>query len=96
MAELFNHPDYGPKVINRLTGVFVPPGYIPADDVIVQEFRPGSQTMKTLSGAGLRNDIAYRIILSTNSTQTPDLFPQFNGKDTGASSGRHLAPDMGR
>ena len=83
MAELFNHPDHGPKVINRLTGVFVPEGYVPADDVIVQEFRPGSQTMKTLSRAGLRNDIAYRIILSTNLMQTPDLFPQFKGKTPG-------------
>jgi pimeloyl-ACP methyl ester carboxylesterase len=80
MAELFNHPDHGQRVINTLTGIFVPEGYIPADDVIVQEFRPGSETMKTLSRAGLRNDIAYRIILSTNLTQTPDLFPQFNGK----------------
>ena len=80
MAESFNHPDHGPKVINTLTGVFVPEGYIPEDDVIVQEFRPGSQTMKTLSRAGLKKDITYRIILSTNRTQTPDLFPQFKGK----------------
>ncbi|MEI7434347.1 MAG: acetyltransferase [Methanomicrobiales archaeon] len=80
MAELFNHPDHGPRVIDTLKGVFVPEGYIPADDMIVQEFRPGSRTMKTLARAGLRNDIAYRIILSTNLTQTPDLFPQFKGK----------------
>jgi triacylglycerol lipase len=80
MAELFNHPDHGPKVIDTLTGVFVPDGYIPAEDIIVQEFRPGSRTMKTLSQAGLRKDIAYRIIISTNPTQTPDLFPRFKGQ----------------
>jgi pimeloyl-ACP methyl ester carboxylesterase len=80
MAELFNHPDHGPKVINTLTGVFVPEGYVPAYDLIVQEFRPGSKTMKTLSRAGLRKDIAYRIIISTNRTQTPALFPQFKGQ----------------
>jgi len=80
MAELFNHPDHGQKVINTLTGVFVPKGYIPAQDVIVQEFRPGSKTMKTLSRAGLRKDITYRIIISTNRTQTPALFPQFKGQ----------------
>jgi len=80
MAELFNHPEHGPKVINTLTGIFVPEGYVPAEDVIVQEFRPGSNTMKTLSRAGLRKDIAYRIIISTNRTQTPALFPQFKGQ----------------
>lgn len=79
MAELFNHPDHGPRVINTLTGIFVPDGYIPSDDVIVQEFRPGSRTMKILSQAGLRDDIIYRLILSNNPTQTPDLFPKFKG-----------------
>ena len=32
LAELFNDPTHGEKIINRLTGVFVPRGYDPAAD----------------------------------------------------------------
>jgi triacylglycerol lipase len=80
MAELFNDPDHGPGVIDRLTGVFVPEGYMPSDDIIVQEFRPGSPTMRRLAAAGLRKDIRYRIIVTINTTKTSDLFPWFGGK----------------
>jgi len=80
MAELFNHPRHGPEVIRKLTGIFVPEGYVPGEDVIVQEFRPGSRTMKRLAGAGPRPDISYHIILATNPDENPDLFPPFSGQ----------------
>ena len=80
MAELFNDPEYGPEVIDRLAGVFVPRNYDPADDVIVQEFRPGSRTITALQSAKARNDIAYRLVLAANLTATPAFFPCFQGK----------------
>ncbi len=87
MAELFNDPDMGPDVIQSLAGVFVPQDYDPADDVIVQEFRPGSRTVAALQAAGIREDIAYRIILAANLTATPAFFPAFDGRTW------ELAPD---
>ncbi|MDD4315515.1 alpha/beta fold hydrolase [Methanoculleus sp.] len=80
MAELFNDPDRGPEVIRRLAGVFVPEGYDPADDTIVQEFRPGSRTVAALRAAGTRDDIDYRILLGANLTATPAFFPAFGGR----------------
>jgi triacylglycerol lipase len=80
MAELFNHPVHGKKIITRLAGVFVPPDFKPATDTIVQEFRPGSTTMKALAAAGIRRDIRYQLILAANPTGTPGFFPCFEGK----------------
>ncbi|MDK2975341.1 MAG: hypothetical protein PWP08_1712 [Methanofollis sp.] len=80
MAELFNDPAYGPQILRQLVGVFVPRRYDPADDIIAQEFRPGSRTMAALQAAGVRGDIRYRMILTANLTATPDLFPCFDGK----------------
>lgn len=68
-------PEQGPEVIRRLAGVFVPRGYDPAEDLIVQEFRPGSRVTSALSRAGTRDDIAYRLILAANLTRTPAFFP---------------------
>jgi pimeloyl-ACP methyl ester carboxylesterase len=79
LAELFNHPVAGPAIIKRLSGIFVPSGFDPAADRIVQEFRPGSTTMVTLRKAGLRCDISYRIICAENRTGTPHFFPCFGG-----------------
>lgn len=87
MAELFNDPERGPEVIRNLAGVFVPQGYDPHDDTIVQEFRPGSRTVAALRAAGTRDDVAYRIILTANLTGTPAFFPAFDGKTW------ELAPD---
>ena len=88
LAELFNHPVYGQEIITKLSGVFVPHGYDPADDLIVQQFRPGSPTMKTLAAAGLREDITYRIICAENLTHAPGFFPSFDGKTwVGSSDG---------
>lgn len=87
MAELFNDPERGPEVIRSLAGVFVPEGYDPHDDTIVQEFRPGSRTIAALRAAGTRDDVAYRIILTANITGTPAFFPAFDGKTW------ELAPD---
>lgn len=80
LAELFNHPEFGPQIISQLAGVFVPHGYDPADDIIVQEFRPGSRTITTLQAAETRHDISYRFILAANHAATPDFFPGFDGK----------------
>ena len=75
-----NDPEQGPEVIRRLAGVFVPRGYDPAEDLIVQEFRPGSRVTSALSRAGTRDDIAYRLILAANLTRTPAFFPAFGGR----------------
>jgi len=80
MAEAFNDPEQGPEVIRRLAGVFVPRGYDPTEDLIVQEFRPGSRVTSALSRAGTRDDIAYRLILAANLTRTPAFFPAFGGR----------------
>ncbi len=80
MAEIFNHPEYGPEIVEVLAGVFVPRDYDPALDPIVQEIRPNSRTIAELRAAGIRSDIRYRLILSENRTRTPDLFPHLNGK----------------
>ncbi len=89
LAELFNDPGRGPEVIRRLAGVFVPEGYDPGDDTIVQEFRPGSKVVTALRAAGTRDDIAYRIILASNLTGTPAFFPAFDGRTW------EIAPDGG-
>ncbi|MCX6689007.1 MAG: acetyltransferase [Methanoregula sp.] len=80
LAELFNHPVYGMEIITQLSGVFVPQGYNPAEDLIVQQFRPDSSTMTTLASAGIRSDISYRIICAANLLGTPGFFPIFLGK----------------
>jgi pimeloyl-ACP methyl ester carboxylesterase len=80
LAELFNDPEHGEEIINRLTGVFVPKGFNPAADRIVQDVRPGSAVMHSLRTAGLRTDITYRIIVTTNPEDAPGFFPWFEGK----------------
>jgi len=40
LAELFNDPERGEAIINRLTGVFVPEGFDPSSDLMVQDVRP--------------------------------------------------------
>ena len=42
LAELFNDPERGEAIINRLTGVFVPEGFDPSSDLMVQDVRPGN------------------------------------------------------
>jgi triacylglycerol lipase len=80
LAELFNDPAYGGEIINRLSGVFVPHGYDPATDLIVQDVRPGSPVIDRLRTAGLRSDITYRIIVTGNPGDVPGFFPLFKGK----------------
>jgi triacylglycerol lipase len=80
MAEIFNHPRFGPEVIDRLAGVFVPDSYDPAEDAIVQDVRPKSAAMHELRAAGLRDDIAYRTIVAANTAGNEALFPWFGGK----------------
>jgi triacylglycerol lipase len=86
LAELFHDPFKGPDIINRLTGVFVPQGFDPARDLIVQDVRPQSPAMQKLREAGTRNDITYRIIVTANPDGMPDFFPLFEGKTWGLSS----------
>lgn len=80
LAELFTHPRHGQEVIDRLSGVFVPRGYDPATDAIVQDVRPGSTFMERLRAAGIRSDIVYRIIVTANPQQDPAFFPIFEGR----------------
>jgi triacylglycerol lipase len=79
LAELFVDPDHGPAIINRLTGIFVPAGFDPADDAIVQGVRPGSRFMEQLRTAGTRPDIIYRVIVTANPSGMPEFFPLFEG-----------------
>jgi triacylglycerol lipase len=80
LAELFNHPEHKEGIIERLAGVFVPHGYNPGEDVIVQQFRPESSSMKRLKQAGTRRDIRYRVIVAENTIHTHGFFPSFEGK----------------
>jgi len=80
LAELFHDPLMGGKIIDRLTGVFVPKGFDPAGDVIVQDVRPASPAMHKLRSAGIRPDITYRILVTANPWKSPDFFSLFEGK----------------
>ncbi|HII99560.1 MAG TPA: acetyltransferase [Methanoregula sp.] len=80
LAELFVHPVHGPAIINRLTGIFVPAGFDPAADAIVQDVRPKSPFMERLRCAGTRPDITYRIIVTANPGGAEAFFPLFFGK----------------
>jgi len=80
LAELFFDPVHSPRILQSLCGIFVPRRFNPADDTIVQEFRPGSRTMAALRAAGIRADIRYRFILTGNCTADPGFFPPFHGR----------------
>ena len=80
LAELFNDAQRGEEIINRLTGVFVPKGFDPAADRMVQDVRPESPVMHNLRTAGLRTDITYRIIVTGNPHEDAGFFPWFEGK----------------
>lgn len=79
LAELFVHPVHGARIINRLTGTFVPDGYDPASDATVQDVRPTSPAMKKFKAAGIRPDITYRILVTANPGGTKEFFPLFEG-----------------
>ncbi len=80
LVELLHDPVRGEEMINRLTGVFVPRGFDPATDRLVQDVRPGSPVIRSLRTAGLRPDITYRVIVTTNQGDIPGFFPWFGGK----------------
>ncbi|MGB8220838.1 MAG: acetyltransferase [Methanoregula sp.] len=80
LAELFCDPVIGPEITKRLVGTFVPEHFDPTADIIVQACRPGSTTMTALRKAGIRPDIAYRLLCAENTTCTPSFFPCFEGK----------------
>jgi pimeloyl-ACP methyl ester carboxylesterase len=80
IAELFCDPVIGPVITRRLVGTFVPENFDPVANVIVQECRPGSATMKVLRDAGIRPDIRYRLLCAENITRTSSFFPCFEGK----------------
>lgn len=80
LAELFVDPVHGPAIINTLTGIFVPSGFDPSRDAIVQDVRPASPFMEKLRTAGVRPDITYRIIVTANPGGVPGFFPLFGGK----------------
>lgn len=80
IAELLCEPGIGQEMVDRLSGVFIPEGFDPAEDSIVREFRPGSSTMAMLRNTERRADISYRLILTRNISRTPDFFSLFDGK----------------
>lgn len=80
LAELFNHPEMSSAIIQCLSDVFIPDMFDPAVDQMIQDVRPDSRIMMELSSAGLRSDIRYRIILSSNPEAAPEFFPWFEGK----------------
>jgi pimeloyl-ACP methyl ester carboxylesterase len=80
LAKLFNDPEQGAMIINRLTGVFVPEGFDPEKDEIVKDVRPESPVMDELRTAGIRQDILYRVIVTANPEGIPGFFPLFAGK----------------
>jgi triacylglycerol lipase len=89
LAELFNDLQHNQAIINRLTGIFVPRGYDPAADQMVQDVRPGSPVIHTLTTAGLRPDIIYRIIVTANPEDMPGFFPWFEGKTWEMKEGKY-------
>ena len=80
LAKLFTDPEQGSKIINQLTGVFLPEGFDPEKDEIVKDVRPESRVMTELRNAGVRKDILYRIVVTGNPDGIPAFFPQFAGK----------------
>lgn len=80
LAELFSDPDRGPAVIERMTGVFVPEGFDPFTDPIVQDVRPGALSMQRLRGAGLRPDLVYRVVVTGNPGAGREFFPWLDGR----------------
>lgn len=80
LAELFNDPARQKEIIDRLTGVFVPEGFDPAADRIVQDVRPASTVMQRMRAAGTRQDITYRVIVTANPAGDPLFFPLFGGR----------------
>lgn len=80
LAEIFFDPVFGPRILRALGGIFVPRRFNPAEDIIVRQFRPGSEAMTALRNAGLRKDITYRLILTRNPEAVPGFFPAFRGK----------------
>ncbi|MDD4137114.1 MAG: alpha/beta fold hydrolase [Methanoregula sp.] len=80
LAELFHDPGRREEIIGKLTGVFVPEGFDPAADRIVQDVRPRSEVMQRLRSAGTRSDITYRVIVTANLKKVPAFFPLFEGQ----------------
>lgn len=80
LAELFNDPEQGATIINHLTGIFVPEGFDPAADKIVQDVRPESRVMAELRTAGIRKDILYRVIITANPEGIPGFSPSLPGR----------------
>lgn len=80
LAELFIDPECGPAVIATLEGLFVPAKFDPFAETVVQDVRPGSPTMRSLRAAGLRADVAYRVIATANPGADRAFFPRFGGR----------------
>jgi triacylglycerol lipase len=80
LAKLFNDPIHGKTIVGCLTGVFVPEGFDPEKDEMVQDVLPESRVMAELRTAGIRKDILYRLIVTGNPGGTPAFFPLFAGR----------------
>ena len=91
LAELFSDPRQGPVIIRRLAGVFVPEGFDPFADPIVQDIRPNAEAMQRLRTAGLRPDILYGVIVTGNPGGDPGFFPWFGGRTWAQDGAAELA-----
>ncbi|MGA2913421.1 MAG: acetyltransferase [Methanoregula sp.] len=80
LQNSFYYPKRGEEIINKLTGIFVPRGFDPVSDRIMQDVRPGNPVIYSLRTAGLRSDITYKIIMTTNPGDGNGFFPWFDGK----------------
>jgi pimeloyl-ACP methyl ester carboxylesterase len=80
LAELCHDPGRGEEIVKRMQGVFAPGQFDPASDPIVQDIRPGSRFLAGPGAAGLRKDIAYRVVISSNPEGIPAFFPLFSGR----------------
>ena len=95
-VELFQDPEHGATITNRLNGVFVPEGFDPAADTIVQDVRPKSGVMHELRTAGIRKDVLYQVIVTANPDGIPGFFLLLCRQDLGDGGGREVQADARR
>lgn len=97
LADLFLDPGSGPGICRTLAGIFVPANFDPAADPLVSDVCHGSMVMRQFKEAGLRCDVAYRMIVTENTGKDPALFPYFDGltweRDADGRFGRTFCGD---
>ena len=59
LAELFSDPYRNGEILRQLSGIFIPPGFDPRADPLVQDVRPGSAVMQQAQGR--RHPAGYHV-----------------------------------